>query len=61
MKTSEADVEDAEGVEVGKVVAGVTAGGTLAVSPTSQVCCGVKLGGEQGKLLRKPSKLKVKH
>jgi hypothetical protein len=30
-------------------------------SPISQVCSGVKLGGEQGILLRKPSRLRVKH
>lgn len=39
-----------------------TAGdGAAAVFPTTQVCSGVKLGGEQGVLLRKPSGLRVKH
>lgn len=64
------DVKDAEatGVEAAKTVTVVATGvvtarveGTATISPTNQVWSGVKLGDEQGKLLRKPSALRPKH
>jgi hypothetical protein len=59
-------VDDDAGVTVvvvGVGIAGVviTGAATAAVFPTSQVCSALKLGGEQGALLRKPSRLRVKH
>jgi hypothetical protein len=70
VKVSGVVVEDAEEtrVEAAKTVVGVavvdvvfTWAGTETVPPTSQVCSGVKLGGEQGVLLRNPSLFRVKH
>ena len=50
-----------------KTIAGAVTGvvptgeGTITGPPTSHVCSGMKLGGEQGILLRKPSGLRVRH
>ena len=69
MKVSGVAVEDAgeAGVDAAKTVADVvtevvtTGETTTPALPISHVCSGEKFGGEQGKLLRKPSGLKVKH
>jgi len=41
--------------------AGAGAGVPVDESPTNQVCSGVKRGGAQGVLLKKPSAFRVKH
>lgn len=47
-------------VAIDVVVAGAGVA-TEEESPTIQVCSGLKFGGEQGALLRKPSALRVRH
>jgi hypothetical protein len=57
------EVMGAETVKMGGVTVVDLAGdeGKVAESPTNHVCSGVKLGGEQGALLRNPSAFRVKH